>query len=190
MRVCDGCGAPADEAHVRARIERLELATRFRPIHIQVLLLGDAPPVRAADYFYRPVQDGTQRSVGAKEFFTAMLDAAGVPREPAGGNEEAALGEFQRRGFYLADAVECPVATGDELGALVARCAPTLVKRIEFSYRPKHVVAFGADRQQLIPVLRKSGVASRLVIVESPSGASGSLPVSGREIAAALARFA
>src|ERR1700719_4321526 len=38
MRVCDGCGAPADEAHVRQRIERLEMATRFRPIHIQGLL--------------------------------------------------------------------------------------------------------------------------------------------------------
>src|SRR5271170_4930716 len=101
MRVCDGCGAPADEAHIRARIERLELATRFRPIHIQVLLLDDSPAVRPEDYFYQPATDGSTRSPIAETFFREMLLAAGMSSEMAT-NEEAGLAEFQRRGFYLA----------------------------------------------------------------------------------------
>ena len=41
-----------DAEHIRARIERLELATRYRPVHIQTLLVGAAPPARAEEYFY------------------------------------------------------------------------------------------------------------------------------------------
>ena len=52
--VCDGCGAQVDEAHIRQRIERLELATRFRPIHIQVLLLDAAPPAETRRLFLSP----------------------------------------------------------------------------------------------------------------------------------------
>jgi hypothetical protein len=52
MPICDGCGAAVDAEHIRARIMRLELATRFRPVHIQTLLVGVAPPERAEDYFY------------------------------------------------------------------------------------------------------------------------------------------
>src|ERR1700721_1380963 len=82
MRECDGCGAPADEAHIRQRIERLEMATRFRPIHIQVLLLGDAPPTRIEDYFYRPLCGGESRSSAAKDFFVEVMKAAASPQVP------------------------------------------------------------------------------------------------------------
>jgi hypothetical protein len=37
--LCDGCGQPATPEHIAERIHRLELATRYRPIHIQVLWL-------------------------------------------------------------------------------------------------------------------------------------------------------
>ena len=189
MRVCDGCGAQADEAHVRQRIERLELATRFRPIHIHVLLLGDAPAFRAGDYFYQPAQNGAQRSSGAKGFFAEILLAAGIPREAAG-NEEAALTEFQRRGFYLADAVECPIADPNDLDARVAQAAPTVVKRIEFSYRPKHIVAFGEGVKRCMSVFAKSSIADRMVLAGTRGRESEASSISGNEIAAALARFA
>jgi hypothetical protein len=52
MPICDGCGAAVEPEHIRARIERLELATRYRPVHIQTLLIGSAPPVRPEEYFY------------------------------------------------------------------------------------------------------------------------------------------
>ena len=52
MPICDGCGAAVGSEHIRKRIERLELATRYRPVHIQTLLVGDAPPSRDEDYLY------------------------------------------------------------------------------------------------------------------------------------------
>ena len=165
MRVCDGCGAPADEAHIRQRIERLEMATRLRPIHIQVLLLGDAPPARIEDYFYRPLREGESRSAPAKEFFIATLKSASMDPE-ATANEEAALAEFQRRGFYLADAIECPIESpmtqSKNLNERLSNAAPTILKRIEFSYRPKHVVVIGAAVKALIPLLQSSSVGDRL----------------------------
>jgi hypothetical protein len=161
MRVCDGCGAPADEAHIRQRIERLEMATRFRPIHIQVLLLGDAPPIRIEDYFYRPVRERESRSAAARDFFIYVLKAASID-SGAATNEEAALAEFQRRGFYLADALECPVATPEELNERISRSSSTLLKRIEFSYRPKQIVPIGVAVKALIPVLQKSPIGDRL----------------------------
>ena len=161
MRTCDGCGAPADEAHIRQRIERLEMATRFRPIHIHVLLLGDAPPTRLEDYFYRPLREGESRSSGAKEFFVEVMKVAGIDADAAA-NDEAALAEFQHRGFYLADALECPVEAPREVNDRVTGTASTLLKRIEFSYRPKHIVPIGAGVKALIPVLQSSSIADRL----------------------------
>ena len=164
MRVCDGCGAPADEAHIRQRIERLEMATRFRPIHIQTLLLADAPTSRLEDYFYRPLCEGESRSAEAKEFFVEMMKAAGIAPDVAA-NEEAALAEFQRRGFYLAHAVECPVATPGELSERVTRASSTLLKRIEFSYRPKHIIPIGAAVKAIAPELQKSSIGDRLEVL-------------------------
>ena len=161
MRVCDGCGAPADEAHIRQRIERLEMATRFRPIHIQTLFLADAPTSRIEDYFYRPLGEGESRSAGAKEFFLEMMKSAGIAPDVAT-DEEAALAEFQRRGFYLAYAVECPVPTPGELNDRVARASTTLQKRVEFSYRPKQIVPIGAAVKAIAPELRKSSIGDRL----------------------------
>ncbi|MGH9746538.1 MAG: hypothetical protein ACRD59_10580 [Candidatus Acidiferrales bacterium] len=189
MRVCDGCGGPADEGHIRARIERLELATRFRPIHIQVLLLGDAPPVPESDYFYRLLRAGAGRSDRGKEFLAEVLIAAGIPRD-AGLSEEGALTEFQRRGFYLAEAIECPVAPGDDLLARVQKAAPTLVKRIEFSYRPKHVAAIGEAVKRLVPSLASSPIADRFVGEDATRVEGATSPFSGAEIAAMIARLA
>jgi hypothetical protein len=189
MRVCDGCGAPADEAHVRQRIERLEMATRFRPIHIQVLLLGDAPPIRIEDYFYRPLRDGESRSADAKNFFIEILKAASIAPDAAA-NEEAALMEFQRRGLYLADAVECPVATPEELSERVAHASSTVLKRVEFSYRPKHVVPIGAAVKSLIPLLQRSSVGDRLVVADPAGIRRDALATSGTEIETTGAQIA
>jgi hypothetical protein len=164
MRACDGCGAPADEAHIRQRIERLEMATRFRPIHIQTLLLADAPTGSIEDYFYRPLSEGESRSAGAKEFFAEMMKSAGIAPDVSA-DDEAALAEFQRRGFYLAYAVECPVATPQELSKRIAAASSTLLKRIEFSYRPKHVVPVGATVKAIAPGLRNSSIGPLLEAV-------------------------
>jgi hypothetical protein len=75
MPVCDGCGAQADDAHIRRRIERLELSTRFRPIHIQVLLIDAAPPTRHEEYFYRAAVNRDDRSRGSRNFSMRLQNA-------------------------------------------------------------------------------------------------------------------
>jgi len=161
MPLCDGCGVQVEDAHIRRRIERLELATRFRPIHIQVLVLDVAPPLRVEDYFYRPASDRSTRSVVSRMYFDELAKCAGHAVGTVA-DEESALLEFQRHGFFLAWAVECPVEEAGE-GAL-NRLGPTVVKRIQASYKPKFIAPVGEAMKELIPLLEISGLQDRLVL--------------------------
>jgi hypothetical protein len=165
MPVCDGCGAPVDEAHLQRRVQRLELATRFRPIHIQVLLLDVAPPPRREDYFYSAANKRQARSLASRMFFDELTKCGGVS-PGAEADEEAALGEFQRAGFFLAYAVECPLEEHNEPEMALNRLGPTIVKRIETSYRPKHVAPLGQAMRELIPLFELSGLSDRLLLFE------------------------
>lgn len=163
MPICDGCGAQVDEAHIRRRIERLELATRFRPIHIQVLLLDAAPPAQLNDYFYRAAADAGERSVASRMFFDELAKCIGHARGPLT-REDATLAEFQKRGFFLAYAVECPVGSSDELAEALDRLASTVVLRLNSSYKPKFVAPISRDLQCLIPLLQLKGWNEKLIL--------------------------
>jgi hypothetical protein len=155
--VCDGCGARVDEGHIRRRIERLELATRFRPIHISVLLIDAAPPAHAEDFFYATV---SARGGAGQAYFDELARLAGT----AGSQTEAVLTEFQRRGFFLASAVECPVAGCLDLGAAVRRLAPTVLRRVQTSYKPKRVALISEPTTELIEPFRVAGWGDRLIL--------------------------
>jgi hypothetical protein len=162
MSLCDGCGAQVDEAHIRSRIERLERATRFRPIHIQVLFLAAAPPPQPADDFYRAATSA-KRSTASQTFFDEITKSiGGKPGDPAG--EEATLTEFQRRGFYLTYAVECPIESPEQLAAAVTKLAPTVLLRVNASYKPKFVAPLSHALQPLIPLLQSNSWADRLIL--------------------------
>lgn len=164
MPVCDGCGARVDDAHIRQRIERLELATRFRPIHIHLLLLDAAPPSRPEDFFYR-VSRPSARSVASRMYFTELAKLVGV-KPGREGPEEATLAEFQKRGMFLAYAVECPVDDYHELAAAVRRLAPTVVKRVQTSYKPKYIAPISQPTQELVKLFQMTGLRDRLVLNE------------------------
>jgi hypothetical protein len=163
MPVCDGCGSVVDEAHIRRRIERLELATRFRPIHIQVLLVDAAPPARVEDYFYRAASDRSTRSLASRMYFDELAKCGGHP-SGAAVNEEIVLAEFQRSGFFLTYAVECPLEEVTEAERAVNRRGPTVVQRIQTSYKPKFVAPIGQRIAELIPLFELSGLSDRLVL--------------------------
>jgi hypothetical protein len=163
MPLCDGCGAQVDDAHIRARIERLEMATRFRPVHIQVLLLGVAPPAAPEDFFYRAAEKGTDRSAGGRHFFDALLSCTGENASRFA-TETEALTEFQRKGLFFAHVVECPEATATEKEAALARCVPSLVKRIQFSYKPKHIAPLWSELQPIVPLLTTADFSDRLIL--------------------------
>jgi hypothetical protein len=162
MPHCDGCGAQVDEAHIRSRIERLERTTRFRPIHIQVLFLAPAPPPQPADDFYR-VTTSTKRSAASQIFFDEIAKCIG--RKPDDiANEESVLTEFQRRGFYLAYAVECPIESPEQLAAAVTRLASTVLLRVNTSYKPKFVVPISQALRPLIPLFQSNSWGERLIL--------------------------
>ncbi len=163
MLVCDGCGAQADDAHIRARIERLELATRFRPIHIQTLLIDVAPPARPLDYFYAVAADRSVRSVRSRAYFDEMMKCAGFVSDAAI-QEEVALAEFQRRGFFLAYAIECPIGDPAELDAALRKSARTVLLRIQSSYKPKHIALISGATRELIQSLSAGGWKDRLIL--------------------------
>jgi hypothetical protein len=163
MAFCDGCGSQVDDAHIRRRIERLELATRFRPIHIQVLLIDAAPPINDEDYFYRAAGNREEHSVVARMYFDEIVKSAKIELG-ADASEEAALAEFQRRGFFLASAVECPVDSSEALSAALNRLAPVIVKRVNASYKPKYIAPISPPLEELVPLFELSGWGERLVL--------------------------
>jgi hypothetical protein len=154
---CDGCGLRASPEHIAQRVRRLELSTRFRPVHIGVLFVALVPPVRSEDDFYAPAE--------SKEFAGPFLEALEVhspaekaaPELPSGASDLAKLAEFQRRGFHLAYLSECPLPeNGEPVESTIARLAPTLIRRIRFNYKPKCVAPLG---QELFPLVEILGVA-------------------------------
>jgi hypothetical protein len=164
--VCDGCGLPASAEHVAQRLERLELATRFRPIHINILFVTLAPTERLEDDFYRPP--------GSRRFFDSFLTALDISTGAGGtGSDTAGLLEFQRRGYYFTCLSECPVtprpaADSDADRSIAQECirrvAPTLVKRIRFNYKPRYVALLGTDLHPLIEILQLSGMGPLLLL--------------------------
>jgi hypothetical protein len=163
MSICDGCGREASDAHSRERIERLELATRFRPIHIQVLLIDAAPPVRLEDFFYRDAKDRSARSAASRRYFDQLTQVArAAPSSDI--QEESALADFQRRGLFLTYAVECPVENADVLERAVEQLAPTMLKRIRGSYKPRHIALLSRPLEGLIALLETAGFGDRLIV--------------------------
>ncbi len=168
---CDGCGLPASPEHIAGRLRRLELSTRFRPVHIGVLFVALAPPVRSEDDFYGPAE--------SKEFFDPFLDALEISSH----SEKAALeldrhatastrlAEFQRRGYYLAYLSECPIPENQEpVTPTIARLGPTLIRRVRFNYKPRQVAILGSDLVPLRDFLEKAGTpATSVSVLEIPN---------------------
>lgn len=171
MPVCDGCGRSVDEAHIRRRIERLEMATRFRPVHIGVLLIDAAPPERQEDFFYATAGDAA-RSTAGESYFNELAKLAGAtatsgPSVAFASEREPTLAEFQRRGFFLTYAVECPMEGPADLPDAIRRSAPTVLLRSRTSYKPKHIALISEPTSALIEPFRAAGWSDRLILDNS-----------------------
>jgi hypothetical protein len=182
MPLCDGCGAQVDDAHIRQRIQRLEFATRYRPVHIAALLIDGGPPARIEDYFYRPAAHRDERSPESKNYFDAVMKAAGIDLNSQP-NEESALTEFQRRGFFLAGAIDCAPANP----AAIERNAATLLRRVKVSYQPKSIALISPLTQPLVARIQQQTGAAALILND---GAPFEIPAQAESLAKALARAA
>src|SRR5258708_6661891 len=117
--VCDGCGQTATTEHISRRLQRLEWTTRYRPVHINTLLLGAFSPQDEKDFLYGP--GGEFHGEAAH-----VLDAAriSIARKAA----EVVHAEFQRAGFFLTHVLECPL---DNYAKQGAEAAGLLRKRLQ-----------------------------------------------------------
>jgi hypothetical protein len=159
---CDGCGQLANSAHISRRLERLAWSTRFRPLHIQALLLAAIVPSEDSDFLYSP----TSRFGGEAR---TLLKALAVTTE--GKSPEAVLAEFQKLGLMLTYVLECPLDEGISAShskALLEKQLPSALARIRRSLKPKRVLLLSRD---LLPHADKFHLASLpCPVLPSPSG--------------------
>ncbi len=145
--VCDGCGQEASAEHIEQRLRRLEWTTRYRPVHINTLVLGAFSPREEKDFLYAP--GGEFHGEAAH-----LLDALGI--STVGKAADAVHAEFQRAGFFLTHVLECPLDRGTgqaaESAALLARRLQPVATRIRRSLKPRRVVLIS---QALRPILEK-----------------------------------
>ena len=149
---CDGCGQPASPEHIARRLKRLEWATRFRPIHIQVLLLTASAPEADSDFLYSP-KSGFTGQAGV------VLSAVGISK--AGKSSEEVLADFQKRGLVLGSLLECPIEAGAESGevrTLLEHHLPQSIARIRRSLKPKRILIIAPELQPLLPQLTESAL--------------------------------
>jgi len=179
---CDGCGQPASPEHIARRLQRLEWATRYRPVHVAALLLGGVSPQSDADFLYAGKFEGEAGR---------LLKSIGM--SAAGKSSESVLSEFQRNGLFLTHVLECPLDPGQEAQSsaeslLVQRISAVLT-RIRRSLKPKRIVlisewltplAARISRAELgCPVILDNGKPFRLASSDSSEAS--------RDLLAALA---
>jgi hypothetical protein len=131
---CEACGQLASPEHIARRLRRLEWTTRYRPLHIQALLLSAAAPVDDAEFLYTP-EGQFQGEAGA------LLDALEISRE--GKSADTILTEFQKRGLLFIHMLECPLEPAQKdssLHELLERRVPGMLARIRRSLKPKRVL--------------------------------------------------
>ena len=174
---CDGCGQLASAEHIARRLQRLEWATRFRPIHIQALLLAASVPDADSEFLYSPAAPYTGLAGD-------LLAALSISTE--GKSSEEVLADFQKRGLFLAYLLECPVPRGTrpaEAVDLLDRHLPQALARIRRSLKPKRALILSQDLQPFLPQLSESALGCPVVYTPMAASASA-VPPTPAEITA------
>ena len=159
---CDGCGQLATGEHISRRLQRLEWATRFRPIHIQTLLLGAIPSQRDDEFLY-----SSQAPIAGES--SSILQAVQISTE--GKSKEAILTEFQKLGLMLTHVLECPLESdtcASESHRLIQNHLPAAVTRIRRSLKPKRVLLLSGHLQRLVDQLHQMDLGCP--VFPSPTG--------------------
>jgi hypothetical protein len=149
---CDGCGQLASTEHFSRRLQRLEWATRFRPIHVQALLLAAASPESDDEFLYNP--QTTFAGMGGQIVHALSLTAEAK-------SVEEVLTEIQKRGLVFAQALECPVDGVPGDGAtheLLSRHLSSAIARVRRSLKPKRVLVLSPELQPFLGQLNESAL--------------------------------
>jgi len=172
---CDGCGQLADSAHLSRRLQRLAWTTRFRPVHIQSLLLSGIAPKLNSDFLYTP--DSTFHGEAAR-----ILNAVQLSTE--GKSAESLHTEFQKLGLMLTHILECPLEDGvtpSQARELLEKQLPAALARIRRSLKPKRVLLISSDLNQIRHHLHQTHMDCQIlpseagVFLDTPSPSEGDL---------------
>jgi len=157
LLLCDGCGQSASPEHTARRLQRLEWATRFRPLHIATLLLGPVSPAADDEFLYSGKFAGEAG---------AVLDVAGIAVENK--SPEAVLSEFQRGGFFVTHMLECPLeADGDKgspLDVLLSGRVSAVAARIRRSLKPKRTILFACEAGTSVSLIANAGLGCPVLL--------------------------
>jgi hypothetical protein len=176
---CDGCGQSASPEHIAHRLQRLEWATRYRPIHLHTLLLGAISPQAQAEFLYSP--DGGHFGEAAQ-----LIAAVGIDTQNK--SVDAIHSEFQRRGLFLAHILECPLDQGvarsgnaqiatPTPASLLSSRLPTMLTRIRRSLKPKRLAFISAALSPLIEKFAAAQLGCDLILDDGrPFSLDGSNP--------------
>ncbi len=180
--LCDGCGQPASPEHLSRRLQRLEWATRYRPIHLHTLLLGAISPHASAEFLYSPEDPHFGEAAN-------LIAAAGI----SAGDKSADViqSEVQRRGIYMTHALECPLEVpprGDNfLNSVMIARLPMLFSRIRRSLKPKRIAFVSGSLTPLIGRFASAQLNCELALDDGRAFAlDNSNPT---EVKAAITRF-
>jgi hypothetical protein len=157
--LCDGCGQTASPQHLAMRLQRLEWTTRFRPVHINVLLLSGFPPQSDSEFLY-----------AAPKVFQGdaalLLEALEVPY--VGKAPDAVLSDFQRRGFLLVHILDCPpnpeANNAAEIRILLEARLAALFTRVRRSLKPKRAVLISQLLEPLVDLFSESKLGCPVVL--------------------------
>jgi hypothetical protein len=156
---CDGCGQPASPDHFARRLQRLEWSTRYRPVHIQTLLLSAVAPAQTINFLYA-------EAVHPEGESAQLLDALQIPWE--GKSPETFLTDFQKRGLFLIHFLECPLDPANlspaATQALLEKHLPLAVARIRRSLKPKRVALISSELQPLVGKLTESSLGCPVLL--------------------------
>jgi len=155
--LCDGCGQVASGEHVARRLQRLEWATRYRPVHIGTLLLGAAAPEEDAEFVYSPSDQWEGEG-------KLLLEAAGLI---SGGKPfEATLAEFQRGGLFVTHVLECPFedATAGNMASVLENHLAGTLTRIRRSLKPKRLAPIAGMRPEFLPRLPSGNLGCAVLL--------------------------
>jgi hypothetical protein len=164
--LCDGCGQSASPEHIARRLQRLEWATRYRPIHLHTLLLSAVSPVKELEFLYSP--DDLHGGEAAHIFTAAGLETVGK-------TADTLHAELHRRGLFLTHVLECPfdakslgeaanLAVKKPLIGLLTSRLPTLFTRIRRSLKPKRIALISESLDPLVRNFLENQLGGELLL--------------------------
>ena len=129
--------------------------TRYRPVHVQTLLLAPASPADEREYLYCVTGDFLWEG-------GAILKALGL-QTPDRSVEET-LAAFQRSGYLIAYVLECSIEDSAARFAALEGRLPNMLARIRRSYQPKRIVVVGQELAACVTQITAAGLGAAVIL--------------------------